>query len=394
MIPSVRDLFPGARHRTYLDVAAKGLVPTTVRDHVHAYLDDQVSGTTDKARLRERVEEARSRLARIVGAGVEEVAITKNVSEGINLVAASLPWESGDNVVVCPGVEHPNNVYPWYNLHSRLGVEIRRIPSLDGAVPVPAMTAAMDGRTRVVTFPSVSSVPGFLTDTSPLVEAARSTGALTVVDGAQSVGAIDTDVRAMGFDVMATTAQKCLLSFFGTGFLYVRREVAEKLSPVHLARFGVELDAPESEHGEGPLRYRPGALRFELGNHNYLGASAACVSLELIEDVGVAVVEKHVRHLATRLAEGLLELGLPVAGGAPGPHLAHIVTVGGVPGAETAGTSLADSALSSLHRTLKRRDIVHSRRRGTLRFSVGLYNDASDVDEVLAAVRAWRSEAS
>lgn len=381
MNADVRALFPGARRRVYLDVAAKGLVPTTVREHVHAYLDAQVDGTMDKGRLRRTVEETRGRIATLLGAADDEIAVTKNVSEGVNLFAASLPWKAGDNVVICPDLEHPNNIYPWYNLRRRLGIEVRAVPTADGELPVGGMIDAMDERTRVVTFSTVTSVPGLLGQTGPLVDAAHDVGALTVVDAAQSVGALDTDVRALGFDAVAMTAQKCLLSFFGQGFLYVRRAVAEELLPVHLARYGVDLDAPETAHSDGPLRYRSGALRFDLGNYNYLGVSAVGRSLDVIEEVGTEVIEAHVRELAGRLAEVLVAEGLPVIGDPRGPARAHIVTVG------SAGRI---RELADLHRFLEERGIVHSLRDGMLRFSVGLYNDDSDVERVRDGVRRWR----
>lgn len=414
MNPDVRALFPGARGRVYLDVAAKGLVPSTVREQVRAYVDDQVDGTMDKARLRRTVEETRTRIAALVGADADEVAVTKNVSEGVNLFAASLPWASGDNVVICPDLEHPNNIYPWYNLRRRLGVEVRAVPAAAGGeLPVRGMIDAMDERTRVVTFSTVSSVPGLVGETRPIVDAAHDAGALALVDAAQSVGALDTDVHARGFDAVAMTAQKCLLSFFGCGFLYVRRAVADQLAPVHLARYGVDLDAPETAHSDGPLRYRSGALRFDLGNYNYLGVSAVAGSLDLIEEVGTEVVEAHVRELAGRLAEGLLDEGMPVIGDPRGPGRAHIVTLGfftggvheaagagGVheaAGARTEGaheTTVARTGdgpdLVDLHRFLNERGIVHSLRNGMLRFSVGLYNDATDVERVLEGVRRWR----
>jgi len=180
----VRSLFPGTSEKIYLDIAAKGLVPTTVRDTVRDYMDDQVAGTVDKDLLRRQVDETRATLAGLIGAEADEVAITKNVSEGLNLFVASLPWEEGDNVVVCPELEHPNNIYLWYNLRRRYGVEVRSVPPEDGSMPVGAMAAAVDDRTRVVTFPTISFAPGFITDTEPLVRAARARGALTLADGA------------------------------------------------------------------------------------------------------------------------------------------------------------------------------------------------------------------
>lgn len=393
MNPDFRSLFPGATRQVYLNIAARGLVPTTVRDVVTTYMDQCVEGTADKDRLREETDETRSAFATMIGADADEVAITKNVSEGLNLFAASQPWVAGDNVVVCPELEHPNNIYLWYNLGRMHGVEVRAIEPVDGHMPIEGMVAAMDDRTRVVTFPTISFAPGFVTDVAPLVRRARSVGALTLADGAQSIGAAVTDVHALGIDALAVATQKCLMSLYGFGFLYVRREVAEQMVPIHIARYGIDLDgAHETAYSDGPLRYQPGARRFDLGNYNYLGMSATRAALALIDDVGVAAIQSHVRRLTARLATGLLELGLPVMGGNPGPHLAHIVSVGRV-GSGRHYTA-DDPRINALHRHLVAQEIVFALRSGVLRFSVGPYNDDHDMDRVISAARQWTEEST
>jgi cysteine desulfurase/selenocysteine lyase len=390
MNPSVRALFPGAEQQVYLNIAANGLVSSVVRDVVSAHMDELVNGTADKDLLRKQIDETRASFAAMIGADADEIAITKNVSEGLNLFAASLQWNAGDNVVVCPEVEHPNNIYLWYNLERRHGVEVRSIPAEGGEMPIEGMVAATDERTRIVTFPTISFAPGFITDTEPLVRRAKEVGALTLADGAQSAGSLDTDVHALGIDAMAVACQKCLCSLYGFGFLYVRREVAETLVPIHVARYGIDLDAHETAYSEGPLEYAAGARRFDLGNYNYLGMSATRAALGLIREIGVPTIEAHVRGLAAQLAEGLLELDMPVVGGAPGPHLAHIVSSGKL-GSGRHYTA-DDPEVNELHQHLVDAGIVFSLRSGVLRFSFGLYNNEADVERVLSVVRSWRKE--
>lgn len=386
MNDEVRALFSGTRDQVYLDVAARGLVPETVRQAATEYLDACVLGTSDKDALRVRVEETRAALAALIGADADEVAITKNVSEGLNLFAASLPWLEGDNVVLCPELEHPNNIYLWYNLERLRGIEVRAIPPEGGRMPVAAMVEAMDERTRVVTFPSVSFAPGFITDVQALVAGARGVGALTLVDAAQSIGALRTDVRALGVDALTVATQKCLLALYGFGFLYVRRAVAEQLIPIHVARYGIDLGgAHETAYAEGELTYQPGARRFDLGNYNYLGATAAQAALALIAEIGMEHIEHHVRRLGERLASGLLELGLPVVGGEPGADLAHIVSVG-----ESGGGrhyTADDPAMNELYGHLTEHGVRLSIRSGVLRFSIGVYNDDADVQRVIELAR-------
>ena len=388
MNSQVRDLFPGASGQVYLDVSARGLMPEPVSAAVDRHIHTRMHYGGDKDELRAEVERARHAFADLVNSSVNEIAITKNVSEGLNLFAASLPWEAGDNVLVCPELEHPNNIYLWFNLARSKGIEVRTIPADAGRMPVAAMGDALDERTRVVTMPSISFAPGFLTDVKSLALAAKQVGALTLVDAAQSIGAIDTDVRDLGIDALAVATQKCLFSLYGFGFLYVRREVAESLVPIHVARYGIDLgDAHETAFTEDELKYQPGALRFDLGNYNYLGATAAATALDLLAGWGMKNVEAHVCGLASELATGLLELGLPVAGGSPGSHLAHIVSVG-----ESGGGrhySADDPAMNSLYDHLVAAGIKLSIRSGVLRLSIGVYNQSVDIEHVIAAASTW-----
>ena len=388
MNSQVRDLFPGASGQVYLDVSARGLMPKPVSAAVDRHIHTRMHYGGDKDELRAEVERARHAFADLVNSSVNEIAITKNVSEGLNLFAASLPWEAGDNVLVCPELEHPNNIYLWFNLARSKGIEVRTIPADEGRMPVAAMGDALDERTRVVTMPSISFAPGFRTDVKSLALAAKQVGALTLVDAAQSIGAIDTNVRDLGIDALAVATQKCLLSLYGFGFLYIRREVAESLVPIHVARYGIDLgEAHETAFAENELKYQPGALRFDLGNYNYLGATAAATALDVLAGWGMKNVEAHVCGLASELATGLLELGLPVAGGSPGSHLAHIVSVG-----ESGGGrhySADDPAMNSLYDHLVAAGIKLSIRSGVLRLSIGVYNQSVDIEHVIKAARSW-----
>jgi len=388
-ISEARELFPGVLKQVYLDVSLNGLMPISARDAAMTHLEKRVMGRAVKAELHAQAERVRGHLARLIGADPEEVAITKNVSEGLNLFASSLEWEPGDNVVFCPELEHPNNVFLWYNLRETKGAEILEIAPEDGHIPVGRMVEAMDARTRLTTVSHVTFSPGFITDVATLAREARARGVLTLVDSAQSVGSIQTDVRALGVDAVSVGTQKALLAFYGLGFLFIRRKLAESMSPVHVARYGIDLgpDAHETAIGPGELIFKPGALRFELSNYNYMGLAAVEQSLELIHSIGMGRIERHVRGLAAQLASSLLELGLPVAGGEPGPHLAQIVAVGESGGGRHYGAD--DPAMNQLHGHLTQNGVHLSIRRGVLRMSVGLYNNEEDIDRVVALSREW-----
>ncbi|MXW08290.1 MAG: cysteine desulfurase, partial [Gammaproteobacteria bacterium] len=121
--------------------------------------------------------------------------------------------------------------------------------------------------------------------------------------------------------------------------------------------------------------------------NNYLGAVAARAALGLIRGWTVEAVEAHVCRVAGKLAAGFAELGLPVVGGASSPRRAHIVTVGASGGGRH--YTADDPAMNALHARLNADGVRLAIRSGVLRFSVGVYNDNSDVERVLASARGW-----
>ena len=376
------DLFPGAREQVYMDTAARGLLPTTARDAVCDLMGQLSDGSADKAVLFDTVERARSGFAELIGATADEIAITKNISEGLCIIAGALPWQAGDNIVFCSDLEHPNNIYPWLNLRDRLGIELRDLPAEDGALPVEAMARMIDDRTRLVPISHVSFAPGFATDFEVLGNACRAHDAFLLVDGAQSAGILHLDMSGMPIDGMAVSTQKGLLGLYGFGFLYCRAAWAEKLKPQSLVRFGVHLgDGGEAAKDLNSYELMPAARRFDLGNYNYPGAMAIAASLPILAGIGTRRIEAHVTQLADRLAGGLAQRGLPVNRD-PLARRSSIVTVGAIGGSGHDKTD--DAALSALADKLNAAQVRFSIRQGALRFALHIYNGEEDVARVLA----------
>jgi len=378
----VRGDFPATERWAYLDVSARGILSRSVRNAIDGYLDDALYNGGDKDRWFAMIETVRAKFARLIGAKADEVSFTKNVSEGLNVIANAVPLTAGDNVVLCADVEHPNNVYTWLNLRPR-GVEVRLVPSALGAIDQSRLLAAIDGRTRIVTLSAASFAPGYRADLRAIGEACRAAGVFFMVDAAQSVGILHTDVERDLIDGLAVSTHKGLLAMYGMGFLYCRAEWAERLRPAYLARFGIDVGAAH-EADMGSLEYRllPGARRFDLGNYNYAAAFAVDASLDMLLDIGTQAIERHVLGLAATLRGELAQCGLDVATVQAPEHASHIVCVGAWDPRRHDGSH--DRDLTRLHRRLTDGGVRSTMRRGMVRFSLHLYNDSSDVDRVLA----------
>jgi selenocysteine lyase/cysteine desulfurase len=260
-LAAFRAAFPALSGGTgaYLDTAHKGLLPAPAHAALLQHLELTARGAARKEDLIPTAEECRSLFATLIGADADEIAITKNVSEGVNTFANAIAWREGDEVVLCPGFEHPNNILPWLNLRRR-GVSVVEVPiQPDHALPVAGIAAAIrPGRTRVVSVSAVSFSPGCRADLAAVSAACRAGGALLHVDAAQSAGVLRHDMVAEGVDALATGGQKALLGLFGFGFLFVRRAVAEGLDPPFLARFGVRQAGGHEDFSPG-AEERPAA---------------------------------------------------------------------------------------------------------------------------------------
>lgn len=384
----LRQEFPATENAIYMDVANQGLISRTTRTSMDQHLDNRLNGLNDEEKMMQLVERTRSRFAKFIAAEQDEIAITKNASEGINIIGNAIDWRPGDNVVLCRQLEHANNILPWLQIRDKHRIELRIVEADSGAIPCDALTKAIDSRTRIVTLSTVTMVPGFKTVMEPIAEACKRVGAFLLADASQSVGILDTDITRLGVDGLVASSYKGLMGLYGLGFLYCRREWADRLSPAYLARFSVDLgDAPESAPIFDSVKLRAGAPRFEIGHYNFPGVIAVYASIGQLMEIGTLAIEQSVTSVARRLASGLLDLGLPVCGGEPGNHIGSIVALGEP--AALAGSRESDSRIHSLHEHLLKNQVIVSVRRGMLRFSLHLYNTADEADQVVALAKNW-----
>jgi selenocysteine lyase/cysteine desulfurase len=381
----IRSRYPVANNSTFLNITSGTPLSHKARAAVHRLVDAQWEGSGSRDERHRMLALARERFARMVGAQPGEIAVTRNVTEGLNIVANAIDWKPGDNVVFCQELEHPNNIYLWLELRKR-GVEIRTPPARHGAIDTQAMIGAIDARTRILTVASVTFAPGFRSELEALGRACRTSGALFLVDAVQSCGILDLDVEACAIDALSTSTSKGLMGMPGLGFLYVRADWIERLQPAYIGRYSIERGkGHESEIEGSSYTLMSDARRFEAGNYNWAGIAAAEASLGELLDVGVARIEAHAVELASALAEGLQGCGLEVTQPPETVPRSHIVTLGRL-GAGDAHAS-HDARLNRIGAALQAEGVKLTFRKGLLRFGFHCYNDDSDVERVVAIAR-------
>lgn len=380
----MRERFPAARDWTYLNVGSRGIVSDASRQAAVDLVDGHWLVDVGKDQINPLLVACRAEFARLVGGKPAEVAVTENVSEGLNAVATAIDWQPGDNVVLSSDLEHANNVYLWYGLR-RFGVEVRAIEPRRGEIDADGLAAAIDRRTRIVTAASVTFTPGFRTDLATIGKAARAHGALFLVDGVQSCGVLKVDVEAAHIDALVTSTSKGLLGLMGLGFLWVREDWLPRLTPAYVARTSIATSGHYSEIESVDFAFAPTAERFEVGSPNWVGIAAAASALEEINAVGVERVEAHALALAEELRRGLESLGLPVQRPSLPHALSHLVTVGERGAGDAYSTR--DPRLAAFSAALTEARIRFSIRRGLVRFGFHMYNNTEDVERVIGIAR-------
>jgi selenocysteine lyase/cysteine desulfurase len=363
--------FPLARRVRYLDVAYQNILPLSVAAAMERFVREELVGGGQPEEYKRCAQPPRELFARLIGADAAEVAFIKSTADGLNIAANALPFEVGDNVII-NDLEHPSNYYPWLNLRRR-GVEVRVVPNEGGRLPVDSLLEAADGRTRALAISAVQYRNGLRSDLAALAQFCRPNGVALVVDAIQALGTVDLDVRALGVDILSCGGHKGLLGPYGVGGLYVRRDLIPTLFPAYLGGEGVA-----NWDGEGAPSLRDDAHRFEVGNYNYSGLIGLQAALELLLDVGMGAIERHVLDLNEPLVEAIRSRGLTLVSPFEPAERSSIVVF-----------SLPDPERAAAF--FEARDCRVSIRQGNIRVSTHLYNSRDDIDHFLADVDAYRA---
>ena len=371
---ALRGEFPIFEHTTYLNSCSQGALSRRVRRAYEEYLDGWDERGAEWEHWVERAETMRASFARLLRATSDEIAVTTSVSQGVSAIVSALPFERGGRTRIVISEHEFPTVGQIAHAQELRGAEVVHVtPDPDGSTPVERFDAAIDERTALVCCTTVSYRTGHRHDVPAIARIARERGALVLADSYQAVGAIDVDVGSLGADFVTGGTVKYLLASAGLGFLYVRGELLPQLLPTQTSWFADEdifqMDISDySPHST--------ARRFDAGTPPVPNIYAGVAGAAIIEEVGVAAIEAHVRRLATRLIEGLDELGATVVTPRDPARRGPLVCV-------------RSTDVSTLVASLAEDRIVTSSR-DNLRVALHLYNVDEDVDRVLAALAARR----
>jgi len=370
----VRHRFPVFEQRVYINSCSQGALSDSVRVAYAHYLDDWDEHGAPWEYWVGRLEAVRGAVASLVNADEDEIAVTTSVSAGVSALASGLRFDEGRDTVVVSNFEFPTIGQIWH-AQERRGVRVVHVRAeADGTIPLERFAEAIDERTALVATTHVCFRNGGRLDVEGIARLAHERGALVLVDAYQTVGSLPIDVRALGCDFLAAGVLKYLLGSAGLGFLYCRRELVEQIQPTATGWFA-DRDIFEMDiHDYSPALT---ARRFEAGTPPVPSTYAAIAGIELMQEIGVAETEAHVRELNGLLRDGLEELG------------AAVVTPR-EPERSGALLCVRSTDVNALVAALEEEGIVTSCRDDNLRISAHCYNTADDVQAVLDALTANR----
>jgi selenocysteine lyase/cysteine desulfurase len=364
--------FPVVNNHAYLNHAAVAPWPKRTYDAVKDFCEENLHhGAACYPAWMKIEEKLRGQLARLMGAATTEIALLKNTSEGLSVVAHGFPWRAGDNVVISDE-EFPSNRIVWESL-TRYGVTVKQINLRLNHAPEENLIRAIDERTRLLSVSSVQYASGLRLDLLALGQACAARKVAFCVDAIQGLGVVAHDVNAMHIDFLVADGHKWLLGPEGVAVFYCRENWRDRL---RLHQYGWHMVRDRGNYDNKTWQTAVDAKRFECGSPNLLGIHALSASLSLIQEVGAGKIEKSVCARSAYLLEALAQMkGVELVTRHERSRTAGIVTF-----------KLKNGEHEKLFRRLQKKNVVCALRGGGLRFSPHFYTPMKQLDEVLALI--------
>jgi selenocysteine lyase/cysteine desulfurase len=362
--------YPWADGTTYLNHASIGPLPERTRRALEEFNRRRAAPYLLPDReMFAMLGESRRLAARLIGATPEEIGLTVNTTFGIATVARALPLEAGD-IVLVSDKEFPANVYPWLLL-SDSGIVTELVPTTAEGWPDEArlLERLEDPRVRVLAVSLVQFSNGYQVDLERLSAAASARNAWFVVDAIQGVGQLPVDVGRVRVDALACGGQKWLLSPWGSGFLYVRRELIGSLSPSITGWLAFEGTDDLTHLTRYDDTLRADGRRFELMTLPYQDFAGFNASVGMLLEVGVERIRDHLRTLHAPILAWAERTGARIASPTDG-HGSGIIC-------------LAPDKVVEAHKRLKAARVICTVREGAIRLSPHLYNTVAEMERVV-----------
>ena len=309
-IDEIRSQIPVLAHTAYMNTGWSGPAPRRVAQAMKDRIDLELEqGTTTSGVYeagKEIQEQAQAAVARIFNASIDEVMVTRNTTEGLNIVLSGLDWQQGDEIIICD-MEHGSVIAPAQLIGQRYGVAVKVVDLEvhDSSETIATkIVAAFTPKTRMVFISHILYATGRRMPAEEIRRATKDRGILMMLDGAQTGGHIELDMARSGFDFYSIPGQKWLLGYEGSGALYIRREHLERIHPAHTG--GRAIARPANAHNFQPVA---DSMEKFLGGSVSVPVQAAFLeATKFIEEAGIDNIETRNLDLAESAKAKLSEV--------------------------------------------------------------------------------------
>ena len=315
---------------------------------------------------------AKEEFARLINASPDEIAVSSSVSEATAGLASALDLRGPRRKVVVSEAEFPSVGHVWL-AHRKYGLDVDWVPVRGGLTYLEDYERAIDEHTLLVSACHAYYQNGYVQDVAGIARVAHERGALVYVDAYQSLGVEPVDVKAMDIDILASGNLKYLLGVPGIAFLYVRRDLIERLHPAVTGWFGRENPFAFTIRD---LTWAPTAARLDTGTPPVINAYISRAGMAVINELGVDAINAWTRQLSRRLVEGGLARGFTLHG-TPDPQRKTPSTAFVCPGDSHAVEVL-----------MRRRGVIAAARGAVIRLAPHFYSTLAECDAALDALQA------
>ena len=360
----IRKQFPVTERIAYLNTAAAGPLSPRVMEAATGYYQQMMAdGDIHWDEWLARREVVRKQIAAFINAEPDEIGLTTNTSSGMNVIVDAL--EGRGEVVSCD-LEFPVTTLPWMN--RRMPVHL--VKNVEGEIQLDDIRRAMTDRTEIISLSHVQFSNGFRIDLEELGKY-KDDHAL-VVNASQSAGVFEIDVKRMHIDALCATGHKWMLSGYGSGFVYLSRELQAHSKPRAIGWLSV-IDPYADHNDEIRLRHDTSA-RAELGCPHFAGIFALGASVEFMQQIGIRNIEERALSLNRHLTEALIQSGWPVLSPLRSEATRSAETLVGLEKPEAVVAALAE------------RGVIVTKKPQGIRIATDFFNDESDFEKLIEAL--------